>query len=221
MRISDSHAARAPRRPVTVSTCLFLVVALWSTANSAQPELHVVQIEEDWELVVDQPDANSTAPQVVCSFSPVGNVDSFHATLEINHQNLPNFASGGLQLQLWDGESPLDSRPFNNDSVMDTAGEVVRWTQSIRIHDGRLTFQITNGHSTTWRDFGGTGFLRVRTTTRLTNLDGYNPDVSADHSGVSYAANHVKTLALKEVRAHLSDGQVIKYTANRIVHSQE
>ena len=50
--------------------------------------LTVVQIEEDWELVVGETDQDVTAPQVTTAMSPRGDVDSLHAIFNLNHQAL-------------------------------------------------------------------------------------------------------------------------------------
>ena len=70
---------------------------------------NVTRIEEDWELVVGVPSSTSDAPQVTCVTSPAGNLDSLYATFMINHHDAPEFAEGGLELQVWSGESLLAS----------------------------------------------------------------------------------------------------------------
>jgi hypothetical protein len=187
----------------------------------ASPAVAVVRVEEDWELRIDSPDAKTTAPQITCTFSPNGNVDSVHATLAVNHQSLPEFVPGGIQLQIWDGEREMASKKFPNESVLSTANEIVRWTQAIAIENGQILFEIENGSSTTWGQFGGQGYLKATTNTTLQDLNAYNPKISVDQSGVGYAANRVKVLVLKEVRYYMQSGEVFRDTAERVVHLRD
>lgn len=196
------------------------LLPLVSTAHGIASEpVTVIGIEEDWELVVASPDANSTAPQVSCTISPLSHVSSLHAAFELNHQSQPEFTAGGLQLQVWNDEQPLSSRKFPTSGVLDTDNEVIRWTQSLTLEDGTLTFEITDGTSTTWSNFGGQGYLKASLTTNLENLNGYDPDISVENSGVAYAGNRVTKLVLKRVRATLASGEVIEDTTQRVVHT--
>ena len=180
---------------------------------------NVTRIEEDWELVVGVPSPASDAPQVTCVISPVGNVGSLHATFMVNHHDAPAFAEGGLELQVWNGQDLLVSNRYPDQSVMTTTGETVRWTQSMKIGPEGLVFEILGGNSTTWDNFGGEGNLKITVPTSLENLNGFNPEVSLEHSDVGYAANRVQSLVLKSVRAYAGDELVAEDTTPRVVHS--
>ena len=180
---------------------------------------NVTRVEEDWELVVGVPSPTSDAPQVTCVISPVGNVGSLHATFMVNHHDAPTFAEGGLELQVWNGQDLLVSNRYPNQSVMTTTGETVRWTQSMKIGPEGLVFEILGGNSTTWDNFGGEGNLKITVPTSLENLNGFNPEVSLEHSDVGYAANRVQSLVLKSVRAYAGDELVAEDTTPRVVHS--
>ncbi len=187
----------------------------------AQSGATVVRVEEDWELVVGTPDSETDAPQVSCAISPLGNLDSWHAALELNQQSLPTFTAGGVQLQVWQGEVPLSDRRFPNAAVLAHPGETVCWTQTMQLDEGNLTFEIINGTSTTWGNFGGQGYLKASVATTLSSLGTYSPAVSVENSGVGYAANRVQSLVLKRVRYHMSTGDQIEDTTPRVVHSQD
>ena len=206
-----------PFRAILALFCL----AVWAEVATAQSPPTIVRVEEDWELVIGQPDPDSDAPQVTCVISPCGNTGSLHATFELNQQSLPTFTAGGLQLQVWEGEAPVSNRGFPNDAVLAQPGETVRWTQGMELDDGSLGFEITNGSSTTWGNFGGQGYLKASVNTTLTSLDAYDPAVSVENSGVNYAANRVQSLVLKRVRVYTSAGEQVEDTTARIVYSQE
>ena len=213
-------------RPATATWCFrllgsCLIVVGWATLAAGQTAPHVVQVEEQWELVVATPDPDSSGPQVTTVISPVGNVTGVHAALELNQQSLPEFTPGGLQLQVWTNELPLAYRQFPAPAVMATPGEHVVWTQSLVLSDGKLTFEIRDGQSASWGSFGGQGYLKAAVCTELDSLNQYDPAVSVANSGVGYAANRVQSLVLKGVRVTLSTGEVLEDNTARVVHQQQ
>jgi len=195
----------------------FLLFGGLSTAVAQAP--HVVRVEEDWELVVSEPFSDSAAPQVTCVISPVGNLDWHHVAFELNHQSVPDFVPGGMQLAVWDGESLVHTHKHPSSAVMSTDNETVRWTQCMYVSDGLLRFEVTGGSSNTWGSFGGAGYLRHTESALFTDLDGYSPDVSVANSGVGFAGNRVSSLVLKQVRVFLSDGQQVVDETPRVVHT--
>jgi hypothetical protein len=88
----------------------------------------------------------------------------------------------------------------------------------MELADGELTFRVINGASTTWGAFGGEGYLKAVVPVSLTDLNAYHPAVSTGNSGVSYAANLVRSLVLKKVRLIDSNGQVLQDATARVVH---
>ena len=210
--------ARSARRRRVGGWLTFAGLWLFSAACAGVVAAQdIVQVEEEWELVLKDPDSDLTAPQVTCAISPTGDVDGLHATFELNHQSYPYFASGGMRLQVWSGEDNVSSHKTQNDGVMSTAGETVRWTQSMRLHGGSLTFEIKNGTSTTWGEFGGEHGLRTNCSSDLTSLNEYDPDVSVANSGTGYASNRVASLTLKRVRITFDNGDVVVDDTERTV----
>ena len=199
----------------TLALALLCTAFAWSTPGWSQT---VVRVEEDWELVVNDPDADSVSPQVTCTMSPLSHINAVHATFELNHQSQPYFAPGGVQLQVWDGVVPVAARENPSDAVMGTNAETVSWTQVMEVKDGMLSFDVVKGSSTTWGSFGGQGYLKHSMATHLMDLSGYSPLVSVEHSGAGYAQNRVDLLVLKQVRFILSTGQVVVDPTYRVVH---
>ncbi len=186
-----------------------LLLAAWTGSAWADDGPNIVRVEEDWELVVGTPDVDSDSPQITCVISPTCGVDSVYAVLELNAQTLPSFSAGGLQLQLWSGDTSLVANNYPNGSLLRTSGETVRWTQSVELTEGNMVFEVTNGTSTAWGSFGGQGYLRASYPTEMTSLSSYNPAVSVSNSRVGYAANRVDSLVLKRVRFITSDGETV------------
>jgi len=197
---------------------MLLIVAIFSNVALAQET--AVRVEEDWELVIATPDPDSDSPQVTCLISPHASLDSYYATFELNHQSELTFESGGLQMQIWDGEALVGDKGHPNRQVLSTTGETITWTQSVDVRDGVLTFEITKGNSTTWGTFGGQGYLKAMLPTELSSLSGYSPSISVKDSGVSYASNRVTSLTLKGVRYYDAEGKLISEdSVPKVVHS--
>jgi hypothetical protein len=211
-------ASRTRARRLVACTVLLALCGCVGTIQAQNPS-PLVAVEEDWELVVGEPDPNSNAPQVTCVLAPYGNVDGVYAALELNHRSLPEFVPGGLQLQLWNGEEALDVRRSCERGLLRTANETVRWTQQMWLHEGKLWFAVTGGTSVSWGGFGG-GECKVSLTSSLADLSAYSPAVSTAQSGVGYAANRVSKLVLKEVRYYSAQGLVQRDTTQRVVHER-
>jgi len=208
------------QRLLAGAICVFAIVLWASMAGSlAAQTAGVVRVEEDWELVVGTPVPNNNAPQITCLISPVGSVESLYATFALNHRDVPSFNPGGLQLQVWEGKTNVASKRYENEALLATLGETIRWTQVMRIADEGLIFEIVNGTSTTWGNFGGDDSLRLTVATSLTHLDQYDPQVSVKHSSVSFAANRVQSLVLKSVRLYAATGLVSEDKTPKIVHT--
>jgi hypothetical protein len=197
--------------------CGWLVFSSSDPAH-AQSSVSVTEVQEDWELVVDTPDPNSSGPQVTCSIAPHTDDDSHYAAFELNHRTLPEFERGGMQLQVWSGAYNLSNNPFPQNQAMSTAGETVTWTMSMKLNGENLTFEVLDGDSTTWGKFGGQGYMRSSQLCDGENLNGYTPEDSIQNSGVGFASNRVHSLTLKRVRYYLSNGDVITDDAPRVVH---
>jgi hypothetical protein len=197
-----------------VLVSIALVALAWGQQSAA-----ITQIEEDWELVIGAPSANSDAPQVTCVISPAENVNGLYATFMVNHHDTPTFTAGGLQIQAWNGETLLATKRSPDQAVLNTPGETIRWTQVMRVTPDGLVFEVVNGPSTTWGAFGAEGSLAVTVPNAPANLNGYSAAVSAEHSGVSFAGNRVQSLVLKRVRAY-AGSELLGTDANpRVVHS--
>jgi len=200
----------------SISRFAFIGLCVATAAAGAQDLVH---IEEDWELVVAQPDQNSCGPQIACAMSPFTDISGTYFTMEINHRSAPYWSPGGISLHQWFGESRVQSMDRADRSVMNTAEEVVTWTQSLDTNGNVLTFKVKNGHSSTWGDFGYSGNLKVQSWNwNGDNLNGYTPDVSTSQSGVAYASNRVRSLKLLQVRGTLSDGTTATDNTVRVVY---
>ena len=178
----------------------------------------VVRVEEQWELRIATPDPGSSAPQVTCVMSPVGDILGLHAVFEINQRTQPSFSPGGLQLQVWNGDTPWARVEAGATQPLSQGDETVAWTQVMEIAGGVLRFSVCGGESVTWGAFGGSD-LTIEVPTDLANLNQYDPLVSIHHSAVGYAANRVKSLSLKRVRIVSATGQLAEDSTVHVIHA--
>lgn len=130
-----------------------------------------------------------------------------------NYREEPDFASGGLQLYNYQGESLLRYQSPRYQPLSTTA-ETITWTQVLVTSSHYMGFQITNGQSTTWGTFGAMSLSR---TPGLNNLNGYSPVASVRNTCVTYGSNRVDLLMLASVRYVYSDGTVVIDSTPRVV----
>jgi hypothetical protein len=181
-------------------------------AEPCQAASDVVMVEEHWELKISQPDSDRSAPQTTMVMSPTNNLEGKHFIFTLNHATVPDYAAGGVQVQLWDGEELVDSQSAHDGVTLHHSDETITWVQRTSLQDGQLTFQVLNGQSESWGTFGGES-LSVSTPTSLTRLNSYRPAVSLSESQVGYAENRVVSLVLKKLVWVADDGDVSEHNA--------
>ena len=193
--------------------CTFVFGILGIVAVPAVAESNkVVLVEEHWELQVSEPDVERSAPQTTMVMSPKGNVDGVHFLFTLNHSTVPDYAPGGLQVQLWQGGELVEERSASNGAALHHSNETIHWVQRISLQDGTLTFQVRDGESETWGTFGGDD-LSLDASTSLTALNAYRPSVSLSESQVGYAENRVVSLTLTKLVWITEDGDVHEQNA--------
>lgn len=200
------------------SLLLLVVSPAWALAENAK----VVQVEEDWELVLLEPDSAVTAPQLTCTISPYSQADTLRAAFDLNHASVPSFSAGGMQLQVWQGEQCVSTKRSREGQLLRNTGETIRWTVRMELNSDEdwLKFAIRNGSSQSWGTFGTSGWFQLYVSSNLNSLDSYTSDVSVAQSGVGFAGNRVSSLVLKQVRRTWSDGQVTVDSNAKTVHPE-
>jgi hypothetical protein len=173
-------------------------------------------IEEEWELVVSEPDALLAAPQLGTVMTPFEDSNDFYLAFAINHRLDPTFSAGGLEVQLWYQGQLLGWQAVEG-GVLSSTNETVRWTQRLEIKGGKLRFSIVQGDSTTWGKFGQGESMHLELDTTLADLNDYHPNVSIESSGVLFASNRVGSLVLKKVRGFAADGTQVSVDSDPIV----
>jgi hypothetical protein len=221
MRCSISIGPRSPSF-WRFAVCLAAVawIAGWQTLPAQSTPTGVARVEEDWELVVNDPDTNDNSPQVTCVIAPL-TVDSGYLAVDVNFHSQPEYSAGGVQMHIWSPNTPMLVANSGLTAALGTQNETITWTTRMSVAHNDLTFEVVNGNSTTWGAFGNDGELQLSVGALLTSLDGYSPTVSLDNSGVPYASNRVTSLTLKAVRWYSASGTLLQQdTTPQLVHPQ-
>jgi hypothetical protein len=174
------------------------------------------RVEEDWELVIDEPDPDNDAPQILHVLSPDAASTGDYAVLEVNHGTQPEYFSGGVQLQHWSGELCLQRRSRNPNNPLRIPNEKVKYTLVMAVKNGQLNFSVKDGSAESWAEF--TDGLELSTPTAVTTLPGYTVSHSTQSAKIGFAAHRVQRLRLLEVRYYLDDDVVHRDTNVRQVH---
>lgn len=199
---------------------LFLAAsAILLTSQLSAQDYRILRLEEEWELVVTEPDTERAGPQITCILAPRGVAAGMHATLELNHSSEYEFTPGGVHLQLWDGDVHQGTRSVQLYKPLEHRNETIRWTQVLDLHDGILTFEIQNGESTTWGNFASTGTMKFQVASAATSLNSYSPDKSAQLSGIGYGSNRVGSLTIKRVKLWTETGAMGEWNVPRVIYS--
>jgi hypothetical protein len=163
----------------------------------------IIHVEEDWMLVLNEPDGNVDSPQFDTVMSPFQDVDSFFAQVLWNYRETPDFTSGGVQLQSYEGER-LIRRKSMEFGQLSTTAETITWTQGLITDGVTLSFEVTNGQSITWGAFGKD--MSISSDANLPDLSAYSPDVSAQQSCITYGSNRVNEMVITQVRYYGATG---------------
>jgi len=187
---------------------------LWPSFASAPVSEPVVRIEEDWELEVNEPNGDTTAPQFHTVMSPVSGLESYFAQTLWNYRETPDFVSGGVQLHCYNGKDLLKKRSIES-GTLSTAAETITWTQSLDTDGTTLTFTIFNGVSSTWGSFGKD--MNISSTANMAQLNDYSPATSVANSCVTFGANRVQSFSIKRVRYYGATGLLYEDNTERPV----
>jgi hypothetical protein len=209
--------------PIRARYCLafIIVVTLICAARDAFAQTgNVVAVEEDWELVLTEPDPEVVAPQVTCAMAPNANFNDTYWSFEINHLTAPSFSPGGLHIHRWSGDWRQATFSRSDRAVITAANDTITWTQSLRVANGRLAFEVQNGNSNTWGAFGF-GNFELDMAWGVSHINFYSPDFSVANSGIGFASNRVTSLKIKRIRKTYADGQTVTDNTERVIFEQQ
>ncbi len=194
--------------PLVVGMGVLFVAVPTATADEDEGGTPaVMRIEEDWMLVLNEPNDTVESPQFHTRMSAFPGLESYYAQVVWNYRELPEFTPGGLQLQSWHAETRIRSRTVRFEALS-TAAETITWTQALETDGLMLSFEIFNGQSTTWGAFGRD--MRIDEDAAIPDLSQYTTDASMRNSWITFGSNRVDLWAITEVRYYDADGNLLR-----------
>ena len=178
-----------------------------STTDSTETDENIVRVEEDWEVVLDEPSGNKSCPEFHTTMSPDSNKNGYYVRTTWNYREFPDPQPGGIQIQIWNGDTNRAHQNVSDISLSNSVGSAT-WTQIMLTDGSRLMYGFKTGYSETWGDFGSSG-ARVQASLTIPHFNQYSPQYSIDNSWVTYGGNRVKALRLKEVRCYNARGTLV------------
>lgn len=191
-------------------------------SDDSPPDQPPDKIEQDWEITLNTPDPTIDSPQFHISISPINAWSSLYAYLTFNYGDTPEFTSGGMQFQLWDGAASAGVQNFASSFQLNTAGEVITLTLRMRIQDNDLApddlkFTVHYGESDTWGSFGTASF-DLEDVTPVADLSGYKTSRTILGSDVTFGDQRVALMRITQVRYYKDDVLIGKDDIEHIAH---
>ncbi|MDA0832568.1 MAG: hypothetical protein O2955_00565 [Planctomycetota bacterium] len=214
---NDSQKPRTRWSLIAVAVGLICLMTKSVFAVDVEPD--IIRIEEDWIVEITSPDPDESSPQIITSMSSTDELADVHAVFELNHRTLPNFADGGMEIQLWSHDELIDLRVSPKTAKLSYPNETIYYTMAMELKNGNVDFEARDGYSDTWNEFGHWNYLKVGTTTTQTRLNFYDPEKSVSNSRIGFAKHRVNRFGMLRVRYYTYDNVLVHtdYT-DRMVH---
>lgn len=194
--------------------CLF--ATLGPAAQADGPDLFMV--EEDWELVINEPDTKINSPQVAFFLYPDAEHADCYFQLQMNYAAEDGYSSGGFRVGAFCAEVPVDEERSQIRSSLAWDNDTIRWTSAMAIFHGKLMMAVKDGYGMQWGHFGGPEYLVQMDDQELHCLDHYTPEKSLQSVDIGFGANRVASITLKQVRLTYTDGHTETIHVNQRAH---
>lgn len=224
-RAAQNSSLLSPKRCVT--RCLpapsaigWMIGLLLTTQGFTSPqtlradEPPIYRVEEDWELVVREPDPGIHSPQVTLFTCPFASGDGQYFQFQLNHAADAWFSGGGFQVAAVVNEDLVDRARSVVETPLSINGDVVQWTVVMAVIDGQFLYAVKDGHAGAWGNFGGPEYLVRMPAGTTQDLSGYSYQNSLGSLDVGFGANRVESLRLKRVRYYDTSGDVDEVLVN-------
>lgn len=194
---------------------LFLFIALSSVAQAQGPTLYMV--EEDWEMVLNQPVVAINSPQVAFFMYPDAEHADCYFQVQMNYAAEEGYSSGGFHVGAFCKEVTVDEERSVVRQSLSLDGDRLEWTNAMAIFNGKLMFALKAGSGTQWGQFGGPEYLVEMDDQELHALDHYTPEKSLKSVDIGFGSNRVTSIRLRRVRLYYTDGTEKKIEVERFV----
>ena len=209
----NTFGARCAR--VAVIGGMVVACTLTSAKDSIAAEPVVYKVEEDWEMVVNEPDVANNSPQVTFFTSPSTGLDDSYFQLQMNYHADEDYSSGGFHVAAVDGGVVQDEARSVTRKTLSTDDDRLRWTSVMAVIENKALFAVRDGYGQEWGEFGGPDYLVRIVPTPVPDLSKYHHQQSLDNVDIGFGKNRVSGITLKAVRLFYTDGNVKTVAVNQ------
>ncbi len=178
------------------------------TLSARGDEPAIWKIEEDWEMVISEPDPSIYSPQVTFFTSPSTEIGDTYFQLQMNYEADTGFSAGGFHVAAVQGDSIVDEERSDSRITLATNNDRIRWTNVMAVVENKLLFAVKDGHGDEWGDFGGPEYLVRLVPAPVEDLSRYHHQQSLDSVDIGFGANRVQSVTLRRVRVFHTNGVV-------------
>tara|TARA_R110002049_G_scaffold2750_9_gene22369 strand:- start:40074 stop:40727 length:654 start_codon:yes stop_codon:yes gene_type:complete len=207
---SNSGVLRAPTASVIGGILLGWFAISSERCHADSPVIW--KVEEDWELVINEPEDNTNSPQVTFFVTPSSLFGSTYFQLQMNYHADEDYSAGGFHVAAVRGDEIVDETRSQNQSLLTTDGDVIRWTSVAAVVNNKLLFAVKDGHCESWGDFGGPEYLVEMPALATQTFANYSHTQSSAATDIGFGGNRVSSVKLKRVRMFDSVGGVATIT---------
>jgi hypothetical protein len=200
--------------PAALLALLAMALAPAATANGAEPYGEPWKIEEDWELVVNDPDPITNSPQITFFTCPDATNETCYFQLQMNYAADAGYSSGGFHVAAALDEELVDQARSQTRRTITVDGDRIRWTSVMAVINGEFLYAVKDGHGDDWGAFGGPDYLVRMTSSGEDDLGDYTPAKSLELVDVCFGGNRVASIVLKRVRVYFPDGDWVTIDVN-------
>ena len=197
-----------------VAAASLLTLVSFQAASLAQTPGVLHRIEEDWEMVINDPDPETNSPQVSFVISPNATDEGCYFQLQMNYAADETYSSGGFQVSAVRDDVIIEEARSAGRSLLSYDNETVRWTTVMAAIDGRLFFAVKDGSGQSFGEFGGPEYLVRMSNDHIADLSEYTPSKSVEMVDIGFGGNRVASVVLKTVRLYYADGTVQTVAVN-------
>ena len=188
---------------------------LTTVAGATDPQLFMV--EEDWELVINEPDVKINSPQIAFFLYPDAEHSDCYFQLQMNYAAEDGYSSGGFRVGAFCHETPVDEERSKITQTLAWDNDRIKWTSAMAIFNGKLMFAVKDGYGMQWGQFGGPEYLVEMDDLELHSLEHYSPAKSLQSVDIGFGANRVASIRLKAVRLTYNNGHTQTINVNQFV----
>ena len=166
------------------------------------------KVEEEWELVINEPEDNTNSPQVTFFVTPSAGEGTTYFQLQMNYEADQDYSAGGFHVAAVRDETIRDEARSQNQSLISIDDDVIRWTSVTAVVNNKLLFAVKDGHCSSWGDFGGPEYLVEMPERSIDDLSNYSYAQSVASVDIGFGGNRVSSVKLRKVHLYDSNGNV-------------